>query len=269
MNALDQSMSKEDQYFSMGSIVDMCCTDLDLSVNHFFQKFLSWGMWGLVQLKMDTANRVQPVILPVTDVLTVTLPPDCVDVVKVALIYGQYVKELSRSDDLSKLDRTTATFNPSKTIPPSWLPNGSDFQVYNGFMFGNHGGRALLSVGGGGLPQRGHYTIIQRGSCKEILLDIGIVDCTKEVYVEFIGLGINSCDGNTIVGPYLAEYVRRYIHHQFAKFGKRADRTEAEIVRTGKELWDAEMIVRGRVNAINPVDIQRASRANYRLTNKI
>jgi len=267
MNALDQRMSKEDQYFSMAGICDLVCTDLDLSVAHYFQKFLNWGMWGLVQLKMDTANCVKPVILPVTDVLTAILPADCVDVTKVALIHGQYAKELSKSDDLLKLDRTTANFNPSAATPPGWLPNGTTFEGYNMYQFGNHGGRAIFAVGGG-LPQRGHYTIVQRGTCKEILLDAGVTDCTNTIYVEYIGLGISTCTEDTIVGPVLSEYVRRYVHHQYAKF-KRGDKSEAEILRTGRELWDAEMIVRGRVHPITPTDLMTINRKNYRLTNKI
>jgi len=266
MNAVSTT-TREQEYFSMGSIVDQCLNDLENSNAHYFTKFLSWGMWGLVQLKMDSANCVKPVLLPVSDVLTSVLPADCVDVVKVALVHGQYVKELTKSDDLSKLDRTTANFNPSAALPPSWLPNGTDSNAFGLFQFGNHGGRALFSFGGG-LPQRGQYTIIQRETCKEILLDAHVADCTPNIYVEYIGLGINSCNEDTIVGPYLAEYVRSYIHHQYAKF-KRGDKSESEIVRTGKELWDATMVAKGRSNAISPIDIQRSNRAAYRLTAKI
>lgn len=267
MNAI-KTVTQEEEFFSMAAICDQACQDLDLSVNHYFQKFLSWGMWGLVQLKLDTANCVKPILLPVSDVLTATLPADCVDVTKVALVYGQYVKELSKSDDLSRLDRTVANFNPSACLPPSWLPNGTNFSDYGGQAFGNYGGRALFSFSGI-LPQRGHYTIVQRGSAKEILLDANVTDCTNEIYCEYISLGISSCNEDTIVGAVLADYTRCYIHHQFAKFGKGVNKTEAEIVRTGKELWHAEMVVRGRVNPISPTDLMTVNRRNYRLTNKI
>ncbi len=92
MNAVSTN-TREQEYFSMAAICDMVCIDLDVNASHYFQKFLAWGMWGLVQLKMDTANCVKPVILPVSDVLTAVLPADCVDVVKIALMHGQYVKE--------------------------------------------------------------------------------------------------------------------------------------------------------------------------------
>lgn len=266
MNAIN-TITKEQEYFSMGAICDMCCNDLDLSVNHYFQRFLNWGLWGLVQLKMDAANCIKPVILPVSDVLTVTVPADAIDVTMVALLHGQYIKELSRADNLSKLDRTVANFNPSFRLPPGWLPNGADFQAFGGFQFGDHGGRALFMTGGG-LPQRGHYTIVQRDNCKEILLDAGVTDCTNEVYVEYVGIGINACNEDTIVGPYLADYVRLYVHHQFAKYGRGKDKSEAEITRTGRELWNAEMIAKARTKAITPTDLLTISRRNYRLTNK-
>jgi hypothetical protein len=264
MNAI-KTLTKEEEYFSMASIVDMCCNDLDISVAHYFQKFLNWGLYGLVQLKMDTANCVKPLVLPVSDVLTCTLPADAIDITFVGVLYGQYVKELGREDSLSKLDRTVANFNPSKRYPPGYLPNGIGSEAYT--PFANYSGRALFSVGGG-LPHRGHYTIVERGGCKELLLDHVHHDC-NEIYIEYIGLGISNCNEDTIVGPYLSEYVRQYIHHQYAKFGKGANKTEAEIVRTGRELWHAEMVVRGRVNQISPIDLKIINRRNYRLTNKI
>lgn len=267
MNAIPLP-TQEEEYFSIGSITEQVCNDNDLSIPHFFQKFLSWGLWGLVQLKMDSANCVKPILLPVSDVLTATLPPDCVDAPFVGLLYGQYVKELTRSDDLSKLDRTVANFNPSACLPPSWIPNGVAVSNYNQGNFMSYGGRALFPVGGG-LPQRGHYTIIKRDTCKEILLDVHATDCTNTLYVEYIGLGIGSCNGDTIVGPYLAEYVRAYEQHEFEKSKRGPEKSEAAIERTGRWLWHTTMEAKGRTNAISPNDLMRSQRAAYRLTAKI
>lgn len=267
MNAIP-TITKEQEYFSMASIIDTILNDLDLSIGQHFQRFLNWGMWGLVQLKMDSANCIKPIILPVSDVLTAIVPADAVDVTMVALLHGQYMKELGREDKLNQLDRTVANFNPNHRLPPGWLPVGSDFQAYGGFQFGDHGGRALIMTGGG-LPTRGHYTIVQRDTCKEILLDTGVTDCTSTIYVEYIGLGINACSEDTIVGPYLADYIRMYVHHQFAKYGKGKDKSEAEIMRTGREMDHARMVAIARTNAISPTDALTIQRRNYRMTNKI
>ncbi len=249
-------------YFTIASIVDQACIDLDIPVSHYFNKLLSWATWGLTELKMDTANEVITVKLPISDVCTVTLPSNFVDWVKIGIQRGQYVTTLSVNDQLSKIDRTTEDWNPSEFAPPGWLPNGTDVQSY-GYQFFNYGGSSLYSIGGG-LPHRGHYQIVRKNGCAELLLDSGL-DAT-EIYLEYIGLGINAC-GETLVHPYIKEYVRAYIHHQWEKFKAPSQRSEAAIARTGRDLWSQEMTCRGRSNPIDPSTLLTISRKSYRLTN--
>lgn len=267
-NNLDTSQVPANTFMSIAAISEMACIDLDLSIAHYLQKFIAWAKWGYSQLTLDVGQEPVTVLLPISDVCTVTLPAGCVDVVSVGIPWGQYAKTLSVCDDLMKTDRTTENWNPSKSFPPGELPNGTNFSEYGGYVFPNYGGRALFSIGGG-LPQRGHYTIkkSQGGTCQELLLDAGL-PCT-EVYITYIGLVGAAC-GTTMVHPYMADYIREYLHFQWEKFGKRLDKSEAAIQRVGRDLWDQEMKVRGRINSdLTPKELLRIGRKNYRLTNHV
>ena len=263
---MSQNLDPKNRFFKMAAIVDQVCIDLDLPVNKFFNKFLSWGLFGLVDLKMDAANDVITELLPISDVNTVTLPENYVDWVKIGIPYGQYVKVLAVNDELSTQDRTLGSPEFSKTAGPGWLPNGIDISNYIPYSFSNFGGSSLMGYGGA-LPQQGHYKIVARpGMNYEILLDAGID--AEELYVEYIGLGINPC-GETILNPMLGEYVRARIHHEYEKFKSPAQRSEAAIARTGTYLWEQEQKVRGRTNKLTPADVLTILRKNYRLSNKI
>jgi len=252
-------------FFKIAAIVDQACIDLDLPVDKYFNKFLSWALFGLVDLKMDAANDVITELLPISDVNTVTLPENYVDWVKIGIPYGQYVKVLAVNDDLSTQDRTLDNPEFSKNFVPGWLPNGIDAANYIPYAFTNFGGGSLFGFGGA-LPQQGHYKVVGRpGNAYEILLDAGL-DATH-LYVEYIGLGIKP-GGETVINPMLGEYVRARIHHEYEKFKSPAQRSESAIARTGRYLWEQEQKVRGRTNKLTPADVLTMLRKNYRLTNK-
>lgn len=252
-----------DQYSKLSSIVDHACIVLELSVNHYYNKFLAIACWELTELKLDVANEVKTVRLPISDVNTCTLPPDCVDWTKIAVEDGQFVRTLSINGDLSKIDRTLGDPVFSHSVSPGWLPNGLSVGNYlPGFEFSNYGGQALFAQGGG-LPQDGQFQVVRKlNGCKEILL-AHQMNCT-ELYVEYISLGINPC-GETIVNPYLKDYVLKAI---FCRYEERQNptRTEASIRRCQQDLAFAEVKVRGRVSTLTLEGVLCASRKGFRLT---
>jgi hypothetical protein len=247
-------------YFTIASIVDQACIDLDVPVSHYFQKFLSWAKWNLMELKMDTANEVKTVRLDISDVCTVTLPGDFIDWTKIGIESNQYVTCLSANESLSNAERTLEAWNPTNDPPPGWLPTGTAIST----RFYNFGGNSLYAAGSG-LPHNSHYKIVDREhGVKEMILDSGL-DAT-EIYLEYIASGLNVC-GDTLVHPYLKEYVRAAIHHEWEKFQKPPLRSESAIERTGRALWHQQMVCRGRTNSIDPATLLTISRKSYRLTN--
>lgn len=251
-----------DQYFSAMACVSQVCIDLDLPESHYGNRILSWVLRSLVEIKLDATppNEIKRMLLPADDTCCANLPgPDYVDWLYLGGVRGQYFVKFGTEDSLVGLPRTTATWNPSQRLPPGWLPNGTELAAYNGYVFAN-GGRAIPSLPGG-LPQSGQFKIANG----QVMLDAGTgVD---SVYIEYIGIGISLC-GETIIHPYFFEYSRQYAHHEWAKYGKKADRSEAEIQRTGRVLWHQEQKVRGRVFQITPTDLLMTSRKSYRMTAK-
>lgn len=256
-----------ESYFSLKSVVDTVCIDLDLPSSHYFNKFLHWGCIGLMDLNLDQSEDVREIYLPVSDVLTAQLPDDAIDIICIGKQYYQYIKVLCVNEKLDTSPRTVATFNPTNHPEPGWLPNGTEFANLTGYTFANYGGRALLNYGGG-LPQTGHYKIVKReDGHKELLLDQGICLPNDTIFVSYIGLGVRP-SGETVLEAYFYEYIRTYIHLQWAKFGKRADKSESEIIRLSRDLHHEYMKVRGRRNTLSPKELLMISRKSYRLTNK-
>jgi hypothetical protein len=248
------------KFFTVGAIVEQVQIDKDLP-SHYFNKLLSWALWNLVQLKLDSGKEVKTILLPISEVHTVDLPVDYIDWTAIGIQEGQYIRTLSVNSDLSTIDRTETEPEFTRAFPPGYMPNGIAVDPYIGYAFSNYGGRALPSIGGG-LPHRGHYQIVKRpGNCSQLLLD-GTITCDN-LYLEYICLGINPC-GETVVDPYMAQYVRAAIDHEWEKSRRKADRSEAAIFRTGRALWDQEQLVRARTSDLDVESFLATSRTYVR-----
>ena len=256
-----ENLDPKNKFFKVSSIVDQVCIDLELPTDKYFNKFLSWALFGIVDLKMDAANDVITVKLPVSDVNTVTLPENYVDWVKIGVQDGQYVRTYCVNKELSTQDRTLGEPEFSRSAPPGWLPSGVDF----GYEFSNYGGSAISAVGYG-MPNTGQFKVVARpGNNYEILLDAGMAG--QDLYVEYIGLGIDPC-GETVLNPQLGQWCRSLVHHNYELFRPASQRSESAIARTGRELYHQEMKVRGRTNKLDPKTLLMVTRKSYRLTNK-
>ena len=252
-------------WHKLSSLVDMTCDRVGLDPHHYFQKFLGWAKWELIQLKLDRANEPKTVLLPVSDNYTCLLPPDAIDWTKIGFQDGQFVKTIGINGDLSRIDRADGVPDFSRSVSPGWLPNGTAIQEYaGGFEFLNYGGRSIYAVGGG-LPHEGHFQVRKKGGSIEILLD-GNLSAT-EIYCEYISLGINPC-AETVLDPYIADYIMKATLAIW-ETEMNPHRTEASIARREKEKAHAFALVSGRTNSIDKDTLLLITRRAYRLTNKV
>lgn len=254
----------QNNYNTIGSLVDEFCDSVDLPSDHYFDKFLVWAFRGMGELHLDIYQSIKTAELPISDLKTVTLPAGYVDWICVGIRKGQYFVPLASSDQLAMTERTQENINFGETYPPGWLPNGVAANSY-GFFFNNTGGIALPQLGGT-LPSKGFFRILEKGGCSEIYLDIGVSGDT--IYLEYITSGFSNCEEETVVNEYFSDYVLKYLNHSYEKFKKPVDRSEAAIVRTGRELWHAETKCRARRNNLDRASLLAIQRRNYRLTNK-
>jgi hypothetical protein len=262
-----EAVDVNQKYFKLASCVDLFLSvDVDLSVSHYFQKYLTVAKAYLVELRTEHAQDVKTELLDVSDVLTVQLPVSTVSVSKVAEPWGQYIRTLAVNDQLSLTDRTLGNPEFIYSGPPDQLPNGTDITNYGGYEFSNYGGRTLFSIGGG-LPSKGFYRMKTcEDGCKELYLDVGV--CQPQVYVEYITTGLSPCS-ETFLNPFEFKAVRKALNHHWEKTRKDGGKTEAAIFRTGQELYHAEAVVRASKNSMSPEDVVQITRKYFRLTPKI
>lgn len=260
----ENNFSPQIQYNTLGALVEQFCINIEASVPHYFDKFLSWAFWGMKELHMDVYQSIKTAELPISDLKTVTLPNGFTDWQVIGIRKGQYFVPLGSTDQLAMTERTQENVNFGEIYPPGWLPNGVTSGAY-GFFFNNIGGVALPQLGGT-LPSKGFFRILEKGGCSEIYLDIGVAGDT--IYLEYITSGFCDCDDETIVNDYYSNYVLKFLNFQYESFKKPPERSEAAIMRTGRELWDATANVRGRRNNLDRATLMNIQRQSYRLTNK-
>ena len=255
-------MSDNKKYYKISATVDQFLIDNELG-SGWFQKALSWALYGLRELHLDSWADIKTRLLDVTDRKTAILPGDFVDWTKIGVRRGQYVITLGVNDDLNLLPRTTSSETVSGLLSQN-LPNGLDFGNYSGYLFSNYGGSSFPSYGDG-LPSKGHFKIHDNGNCKEILLDYDYA--FDKVYLEYITDGFDPCE-ETILHPYYVDYILKFMEYKFEEKNN-PNRTEASIFRKGQDLHWAEKKVRMRKNDLDPRTLLTITRANTRLTPKM
>lgn len=252
-------MSKSSEFNKLASIVDQFIIENSLG-NGWFNLCLAYACRGLREVKLDMAQDVKTALLDVTDRKTAVLPDSFVDWTKVAVRRGQYFITLGINAELNELPRTTSS--PSVTgLLSQHLPNGLEFSAYGGFSFFNFNGGSFDSFGSG-LPSKGYFKVVDRGSCKELLIDYDYG--FKQVYLEYITDGFDPCS-ETVVHPYLYDYVLKYIEMKFEKKNN-PKATAFSISEAEKDVFWAEKRIRARRNNLDPQTLINLSRQETRLT---
>jgi len=252
----------QDKYYKISALVDEALDDNDLT-EHWFDKFLRWGIRGLEELALDTWQEPKTCLLTVTNRKTVVLPSDFVDWLKIGVQVGQYCITMGINDELTGL-RRDANSPQVMGLLSQHMPNGTDLTAYGGYTFFNFGGGSFFGIGTG-LPSKGYFRVHKTTTCKELLLDYDYP--YSKVYVEYISNGFDPC-GETIVDPYFKDYVLKYIDFMYEdKNNPKA--TEASIFRKGQALHFATMKVRGRVNDLDKKTLLNISRKEARLSTKL
>lgn len=258
--ALD-NIDQQNNYYKLSSVVEQCLADNGLKYQ-YFQKFLSWAIWGLRELKLDTAQDVKTELLPVSERNTVTLPDGFVDWTKVGITMGQYVQTLAINDDLRKDERT---FDPTiLSTPFNSKPNGLETTSYGGYYFMNFQGSSFLGIGAG-LQNKGHFNIVNHDGCREIILDYDVK--ASQIYLEYITDGLNYC-AETILSPYLMDYTLKYIEmKREAKMNPAKSRASVEAAE--EDVYWAARVIRARNNNLDRRTLLMMSRKEARLTPKL
>jgi hypothetical protein len=254
-------MSKNDEYYKLSSIVDDYADDI--GVPRLWHKLLKWAIRGIEEINLDVTQQPKTCLLPVTSRKTVILPSGFVDWTKVAAKQGQYAITLGTNDSLTRSPRTPGS-SEAVHLLSHHIPNGTDLTNYSGYYFVNYSGESIFSIGYG-IPSKGYFKVHDNGTCKELLMDYDF-GCSK-VYLEYITDGFDPC-GETIVHPYLKNYVLEYMNYQYERFNN-PKRTQASLANAEISLELAKRTVRARHLGLTPKDLLNSTRKHFRLSTKI
>jgi hypothetical protein len=252
----------KERYYLLSTVVDDFIDDFDLS-HGFWMKALKWGQRAVREMRLGIYQEPKTVLLDVTERRTVVLPDGFVDWCIVSVKRGQYAITLAVNDDLATHPRTSTSSYVGGLLSQS-KPNGLNFDQYGGYTLLNNNGATLASYGGG-LPSKGHFKYVDRGECKELLMDYDYN--FSQVYVEYITDGLDPCE-ETVIHPYEYKYIMAFMEHMYEKRNN-PKATRSSIDEAGRDLFFAERELRGRYNDITPRDMLTMSRAEARLTTKL
>lgn len=257
----EQKWSNE-KFYTISAVVDRCLQDNGLP-DHYFEDFLGWGLWGLREINFDIkAQQIKVIKLSMNDTRGVTLPSDFIDWVIIGLQVGEYVKTLGVNAQMTKFTGKDKTLgNPQNVLGLgiNELPNSIDVLNYGGYRLL---GTSVIALGAG-ISYSGVFQIIKNDAGKFIQFTSKVNK--TDIYLEYISDGFNP-NKETIVDPYSVDYLRKYINHEWAQFKPIRERSEAEIQRTGMQLYYAEKNLRARNNPLDPQTMLNLQRQYYRLT---
>jgi hypothetical protein len=146
------------------------------------------------------------------------------------------------------------------------LPNGINFNNYDGYYLHNFNGGVVQCAGHGLNIAKGSFRYVDHGLTKELLLDFDF-NTSQHLYVEYITDGFEPC-GETVLNPYFCNFFKCAMEKHWEE-EKSPTRTEASIRRKSQDLWDAQRVVRARKNNLDPQTVLNISRRETRFSPKI
>lgn len=245
---------------SLDSIVRGALIDAGETTLHKYSKFLHWAIESFKDYIFDSAQEVKTVQLPMNNLKQIVIPSDYVDWVKIGIQCGDRIKVLNVNDDIARIH---AIDDCGCAVP---FKEGSDFNeirtdalALGGYYFFNYNQYGEFLGGiygyGGGHHEHG-FTVIKEASPPVIQLDARINNTM--VYMEYISNGFSPCK-ETLVNPYFAKAIKRYIHWMRWLYAEKAG-----LAGEAERLYYAELgNARYRQMAPTIDDILRASRRYY------
>jgi len=204
-------------YYTIRAIVEQCMIDLGENTSLARKaQYMSWAILGYRQLNLNVYKQVKAENLPVSELNTVTLPPDYVQYTKIGIQVGDKIVQFSNNANIATVFALDEDGNevPNGYVAESFVLNGinTDNYLANEFWFNTFGTLAVRD-----------FFRIDLASNRIILS----APCVfKNIYLEYITDGLE-CIEETIVSPLAYEVIRCYIHLQrlnFARSGGAGDR---------------------------------------------
>lgn len=254
----------ENKFYTISACVNSTLID-NRETNHLYSLYLHWALEAFREMNFDFARMVITKEFVLNDYWAIDLPPNFVDVCKVAQRIGERFFTMGDDTTIAMLHDFDACGDvlPS-TIQGDGIPNnGTNSTNYNGYWFSNFGGTSFFSFNYGGLPDTGRYRLIR--SANQIQFDRSLPAGMK-IYIEYISDGFDPSAGS-VVNPYAYNYIKAYINYKRVCSDDNA--SQALKYEKGEALHYATKTARRRILGPTIQDIIDSSRTGYRMTSKV
>lgn len=231
------------KYTSLHTIITGILLQRKLPI-HFYADFLIYSQRCLEELHFDTLGNVRTVKLEINETGAVTLPEDFLDLCKIGVVNGQFVKPLVSRNGMNRLnnfdtDGTTKIPYPETSLFNSFYSGISynDNNEFTGRMYGLKADRT-----------DSYKLIIERN---EIQLDQRIA--ASGVVMEYISDG-SEIDNATQVNPYAKSTIEAFDNWQYKENNR--SYSEYERTRAQRQFDHQRRILRARLNSLTLSDIK-------------
>jgi hypothetical protein len=213
---------------------------------HFYVDFLIYAQRGMEELHFDTLGNVRTIKLAINETGAVTLPTDFLDLCKIGIVNGQFVKPLISRNGINRLnnfdtDGITKINYPETGIDlfNSFYPglNYNDHLEFTGRMYGLKADRT------------DSYKILKERN--EIQLHQSIN--ATAVILEYISDG-SEVDNATQINPYAKATIEAFINWKWKENNR--SYSEYERTRAQRQFDHQHKILRARLNPLTLNDIK-------------
>jgi len=229
---------------------------------HYYFRFLKYASDCIRELIFDTLQVINTTRLPVDEFYQCKIPADCVDIIKVGVQVGQFVRPLIEKSSLNRLPNIDSSDGsqivyPAPQVTDDWIGT-LQWQGVNTTTGGENTG-GYYGLGAGSEPD----TFIFLPERNVIQLNQNIKD--TNIVLEYISDGTYPNAASKIT-PYAQKAIETYIDWQYKLHSKSYGAGEAE---QAKRLFDRQHeILRARKNTLTPDMMERIINRNRKASLK-
>jgi hypothetical protein len=208
--------------------------------------FLIYAQRGFEELHFDTLGNVRTVKLEINSYNAVTIPDDFLDMCKIGVVNGQFVKPLISRNGINRLNNFDTDGTTKIKYPETDVSLFSFF--YPGLSYNDH----LEFTGrmyGYKADRSDSYKILKERNEIQLHQDI---DAT-EVILEYISDG-SEVDNATQINPYAKSAIEAYINWKWKENNR--SYSEYERTRAQRQFDHQHKILRARLNPLTLSDIK-------------
>lgn len=218
---------------------------------HFYAQCLKYANDCVRELLFDTLQIINTVRLPLNEFFEAEIPSYAVDILKVGVQAGQFVRPLVERDTINRLANIDPSTGDQITYP---TPTDGDLFLGIGLWLGvninsngeNTGG--YYGLGAGSEPDT--YKIIWERNVIQVNQDVGV----SKIVLECIGDGTYT-NAATQIEVYAQKTIEAYIDWQYKEYSKSYGAYDCD---RAKAIFDRQHeILRARKNNLSPELVER------------